>query len=196
MFQRCYKATSFLRRRMTKDPDRQKQTDKVFWKPKNPAMSGNRQFVALQRLHHNTVYVRIIQPTKQSFSFLSIKREKRASRLRAWGKKEPTHTYTSQEREGERRKNGRNVPANFPARSFSFPVLVRHLVYQAGKYLTQNARLKWGNYKLSDPNTICRYILVTYVQVCTQLQNLPFFVCSRKIPKIEILAILRRSLSC
>ena len=42
MFQRCYKATSFLRRRMTKDPDRQKQTDKVFWKPKNPAMSWNR----------------------------------------------------------------------------------------------------------------------------------------------------------
>ena len=41
-FQRCYKATSFLLRRMTKNPDRQKQTDKGFWKPKNRAMSGNR----------------------------------------------------------------------------------------------------------------------------------------------------------
>lgn len=41
-FQRCYNATSFLLRRMTKNPDRQKQTDKGFWKPKYPTMSGNR----------------------------------------------------------------------------------------------------------------------------------------------------------
>ena len=41
-FQRSYNATSVLLRRMTKNPDRQKQTDKGFWKPKNPAMSGNR----------------------------------------------------------------------------------------------------------------------------------------------------------
>ena len=179
-FQRCYNATSFLLRRMTKNPDRQKQTDKGFWKPKNPAMSGNRQFVALQRLHHNTVLSSL-----RSGRFHSLGSSGKSAQVtRGHGVKRSPHTHT-QVRSGK--DSGERTEETFPQISplalFSFPVLVRHLVYQAGKYITKNARLKWGNYKLSDPNTICRYILVTYVQVCTQLQNLPFFVNQRKIPK-------------
>ena len=192
-FQRCYNATSFLLRRMTKNPDRQKQTDKGFWKPKNPAMSGNRQFVALQRLHHNTVLSSL-----RGGRFHSLGSSGKSAQVaRGHGVKRSPHTHT-QVRSGK--ESGKRTEETFPQISplalFPFPVLVRHLVYQAGKYITKNARLKWGNYKLSDPNTICRYILVTYVQVCTQLQNQPFFVNQRKIPKIEILALFRSSLSC
>lgn len=112
-FQRCYKATSFLLRQMTKNPDRQKQTDKGFWKPKYPTMSGNRQFVALQRLHHNTVLSSL-----RSGRFHSLGSSGKSAQVaRGHGVKRSPHTHT---REGQRGKNGGNVPADFPARSFFF----------------------------------------------------------------------------
>ena len=118
-FQRCYNATSFLLRQMTKNPDRQKQTDKGFWKPKNPAMSGNRQFVALQRLHHNTVLSSL---RSGRFHFLGSS-GKSAQVARGHGVKRSPHTHT-QVRSGkesgelEGKKRSRRFPRSL---FFLFP---------------------------------------------------------------------------